>query len=111
MADALGVLVRRAKLRAVDLVYVPARGNAPAMVLLAQQLDEGQHDRMLVLAMGHHALHGAGAVRAVWRSYGMWPDGWCSRADEDIEFALAMLGLPQRRRVNGATRIQSGELL
>lgn len=97
MADAMGVLVRHADLETADLVYVPARGNAPAMVLLALQLEEGQHDRMLVLAMGHHVLHGARSIRTVWRCYATWPEQWCSRADEDIQFALGMLGLLWRR--------------
>ena len=111
MADALGVLIRRANFEAVDLLYVPARGNAQAMVLLSQRLDAGQHERLLVLGLAHHVLHGAVNGRAVWRRYGDWPEGWCDRRVEDIAFALAMLGLPAPRGATTTRRRQNEGLL
>ena len=60
----------------------PHAGTHPQWCYSHRRLDESQHDRMLVLAMRHHALHGAGAVRTAWRSYGAWPEQWCSRADD-----------------------------
>lgn len=93
MADALGVLVRRARLADADLVYVPASGNAPAMVLLSQRLNAGEHERLLVLGLAHHVLHSEFDRRAIWKRYGAWPKGWCNCRGEDVEFAVAMMAL------------------